>query len=100
MLKRTLILIGITCFIASCNSTKVPNVVGQESSYARGILKGQGFEVEAIDKVEDGVQAGQVLNQEPSAETSIKKGSKIKLIIAKIPVYEIKGSLILIDSKI
>lgn len=100
MLKKLLLLVSIASVLISCNSVKVPNVVGEEASYARGILKGQGFEVETIDKVEDGVQPGQVLSQEPSAEASKNKGTKVKLIIAKSPIHQVKGSLTLVDSDI
>ncbi|MBE9216805.1 PASTA domain-containing protein [Plectonema cf. radiosum LEGE 06105] len=100
MFKKILLPVSLAFFITSCNNAKVPNVVGQEASYARGIIKGQGFETEVIEKIEDGIQPGQVLSQEPIAEASIKKGSKIKLTITKPPVYELKGSVRLLDSEI
>lgn len=100
MFKKILLPVSLAFFITSCNNVKVPNVVGQEASYASGIVKGQGFEVEVIEKVEDEVKPGQVLNQEPTADSSTKKGSKIKLTIAKPPVYQVKGAVRLIDSKI
>ncbi|WP_052672457.1 PASTA domain-containing protein [Aliterella atlantica] len=99
-MKKLIPLIGIMLLLTSCNSTKVPNVVGEEAGYARGILKGQGFEVETIEKVEEDVQPGQVLSQQPSAEASTNKGSKIKLTVAKSPIHQIKGSLTLVDSDI
>lgn len=88
MLKNLLILTTIMFLATSCNDVKVPNIVGEEANYARGLLKGKGFEVETIERVEDGVQPGQVLSQEPPAEASTNKGSKINLIIAKSPVYQ------------
>jgi hypothetical protein len=100
MFKKMVVLISVAFILTACNSTKVPSVVGQEASYAQGILKGQDFEVEVTEKVEDGVKPGQVLSQEPSAQTSVNKGSKVKLIVAKSPTYQIKGSLRLVDSKI
>lgn len=100
MFKKLLLLIGTVIVLTSCNSAKVPKVVGEEASYARGILKGQGFEVEITEKVAENVQPGQVLNQEPQAEASINKGSKIRLTIAKSPIYQIKGNISLIDSDI
>jgi PASTA domain len=81
-------------------TAKVPSVVGQESTYAAGILKGQGFEVETVEKVEEDVKPGQVLEQQPNPESNAKKGSKIKLIVAKLPVYKVQGEFILIDSNI
>lgn len=100
MLKKFLSIISIMLLITSCNSAKVPNVVGEEASYARGILKGQGFEVETTEKIEEEVQPGQVLSQEPNAEASTNKGSKIKITVAKSPVYQIKGNITLVDSDI
>lgn len=100
MLKKLLLLTTIAFLVTSCNNVEVPNIVGEEASYARGILKGKGFEVETTERVEDGVKPGQVLSQEPPAEASTNKGSKINLIIAKSPVYQVKGSVTLIDSDI
>lgn len=88
MLKKSLFLTTIAFLVTSCNNVKVPNIVSEEANYARGILKGKGFEVETTERVEDGVQPGQVLSQEPPAEASTNKGSKINLIIAKSPVYQ------------
>lgn len=106
--KKIIFLSGCVLFLGLASTlswtayttSKVPGVVGQDASYAMGILKGQGFEVETVEKIEDGVQPGQVLNQEPTAESREKKGGTIKLIVAKPPVYSIQGSLTLIDSDI
>ena len=100
MYRKLLVLPALAFMLTSCNTVTVPNVVGEEASYAKGILKGQGFEIEVSEKIEDGVRPGQVLNQEPSAQLSTKKGSKVKLFVAKSPVYTISGSLKLVDSDI
>lgn len=100
MLNKLLIAIAVSFILTSCNSAKVPSVIGQEASYARGILKGQGFEIEVTDKVEDGVKPGQVLSQEPSAQASVDKGSKVKLVVAKPPIFQVKGAVRLVDSDI
>ncbi len=100
MLKQWLLLVTVSFILTSCNSAKVPAVVGQEASYAKGILKGQGFDVEVTDKIEDGVKPGQVLSQDPSAQASVDKGSKVKLVIAKSPIYQVKGAVKLVDSDI
>lgn len=43
MLKKLLLLTTIAFLITSCNNVEVPNIVGEEASYARGILKGKGL---------------------------------------------------------
>lgn len=90
----------LLAFVAGCNSIKVSNVTGEDIGYAKGILKGQGFEVEVIEETDAEIPSGQVLSQEPAAETSLKKGELVRLVVAKSPIYSLKGTITLIDSDI
>jgi hypothetical protein len=90
----------LVIFFWSSLHSKVPDVVGQEIDYARGIIQGKEFEVEVLEQVDENLKEGQIISQEPSSGKSLMKGKAIKLTVAKLPVYEIKGSFELFDSDI
>ena len=88
-------------------SIEIPDVSGMTITKAENKLEEAGFEVATkIQKeVNDKVEEGKVIETDPSAGRTIKKGSKIKLIVSKgskkltiedytgKDYYEIKGKL-------
>lgn len=103
MIKKTsvnIIISFLLVFLNGCGKIKVASVAGEELGYAKGILVGQGLQVKTVEKEMDDVPEGQVLTQDPSPETSIKKGELVTLTIAKSPLYDIGGSIRLVDSSL
>ena len=88
-------------------SIEIPDVSGMTVTKAENKLEEAGFEVATKIKkeVNDKVEEGKVIETDPSAGRTIKKGSKIKLIVSKgskkltiedytgKDYYEIKGKL-------
>jgi PASTA domain len=98
MFASPLIIAGLLLLTTGCNSANVPNVVGQQSDYAKGVAEGQGFVVETTEAPGAGVPAGQVLAQDPVAGSTATKGSVVKLTLAS--GYELRGVVKLVDVSI
>jgi serine/threonine-protein kinase len=76
-------LVNIT---VSNGKATVPDVVGKSESEAKSQLQqAGGFDV-TVDTVEDGtVSPGTVVDQKPSAGTKVKRGSTVRITVAKAP---------------
>ncbi len=99
-MKRILLCCYLLC---ACNSVKVPDVKGQKLDFAKGLLKGQNLEVQVCEKETNDRDPGEIIEQAPLPNTSVKKGDTIQLVVAKslpIETYTLTGSLTLIASGI
>ena len=81
--------------ISCSNQLALPDVVGEDVQFARGILIGEDLLVSVQDEVVSGVPVGQVLRSEPESGSEVDPGSEIVLYVAKSPEYEILGSFTL-----
>lgn len=64
----------------------VPNVVGIDLSTAKSIITSSGLDVGDISyKYSDTVSQGQVISQDPEADSKVKDGSKVNLVVSKGP---------------
>ncbi len=72
---------------------------GQNVESVREILVAQGFKVIVSEKLEENLASGKIIKQYPNPGTTLNKGSVVKLVVAKAPVYSIKGSFALTDSE-
>ncbi len=63
----------------------VPNVVGHPQSDAESTLKALEFDVNVIQSFDASVPAGYVINQDPKADSSQKKGVRVTIIVSKGP---------------
>ena len=63
----------------------VPNVVGQSRSSAQTTLENAGFSVDVTEQESTDVTAGDVISQNPTANTSAGKGSTVSITVAKAP---------------
>jgi beta-lactam-binding protein with PASTA domain len=63
---------------------QVPSVVGQDKSTASGTLQGKGFNV-TVQPVTSNQPKDQVISQNPSAGTTVDKGSRVTLLVSKGP---------------
>lgn len=63
----------------------VPNVVGHPRSDAETALKDLEFEVNVIQSYDASVPEGYVINQNPKADSSQKKGVTVTIIVSKGP---------------
>jgi serine/threonine-protein kinase len=65
-------------------TTTVPDVTGQTAGAAVGILSGAGFKVaQQTTNVNQQSQDGQVVSQNPSAGTTVNKGSTVTITVGK-----------------
>jgi hypothetical protein len=92
------LILGIGWFLNT--RTTVPDVVGEQIAYAEGILKGKDLDVKIIEQVEDNIQPGQIITQNPEPSSFFPKGEVVELTVAKAPSYTLQGSLTLYDSDI
>ena len=84
--------------ISCSNQLALPDVVGEDVQFARGILIGEDLLVSVQDEVVSGVPVGQVLRSEPESGSKVDPGSEIVLYVAKSPEYEIRGEFTLMDT--
>jgi serine/threonine-protein kinase len=60
----------------------VPPVVGKDKDAARGALQDAGFKV-TVEKQESDAPKNQVISQDPPANTTVNKGSRVTITISK-----------------
>ena len=90
--------LGIVGFFGT--HTRIPDVTGQQVSYAEGILKGKELEIKVTEQIEENITPGQIITQVPDPQSFLLKGKEVQVTIAKAPTYTITGSMLLIDSDI
>lgn len=61
----------------------VPDVLGKTAEDARTLLVTAGFKVEEEEEYDEEVEAGQVISQTPSGNTSAAKGSTVTIVVSK-----------------
>jgi len=61
----------------------VPNVVGLSYDQAFRILTDQGFKVDRRDRFSPDVAQGDVMDQDPNADTKVPKGSTVEVIVSR-----------------
>jgi hypothetical protein len=100
--------------LASTNSTKgsivkltvsklpkLPKLVNIPLEDAKKILSDLKLSPQVVEfKTTEAFESGRVMSQTPLPDTPIKEGEKVQLVIAKAPVYKIKGTFTLYDSDI
>lgn len=62
--------------------TKVPKIIGMEYEEAEEEIKKYNLQAEKIDKVSKTVEKGIVIEQEPTENTEIKAGEKVKIYVS------------------
>jgi len=65
--------------------TPVPNVVGMTQEAAEDALGNAGFVTEIVNVFSDTVPAGEVVSQDPEADTEVSPGSTITLFVSQGP---------------
>jgi eukaryotic-like serine/threonine-protein kinase len=63
----------------------VPSVVGQSRESATATLQSAGFAVDVTDQVSSDTASGNVISQNPTADTEAGKGSTVTITVAKAP---------------
>ena len=73
----------------------VPDVVGQSQSNAKSALQAAGFTPNVTQQTSSTVNAGNVISENPSANTQLAVGSTVTIVVAKAPttakVPDVKG---------
>jgi len=70
--------------LAPVGQTNVPNLVGKKQQDAENELKAAGLAIgETRQEFRDGVPAGQVISQNPAANSKVNQQTKVSLIISK-----------------
>jgi len=81
VIKGTVVHINVS---RGAKPVPVPDVTGQPFLNAKGMLEGQGFQVERTD-VQSDLPKGVVAAETPSAGTDVPRGTKITLSVSKGP---------------
>ncbi len=63
----------------------VPNVVGRTQAAAVSLLENAGFVAEVVEREDDSVDSGQVIEQNPAANTQADKGSIVQIVVSVGP---------------
>lgn len=84
---------GMKKFVEGGKDVKIPNVVGEKEEDAKSKLEALGLKVLEVTEESD-QEKGIVLKVDPSADTTVKSGSEVKLTISggasqvKVPNFE------------
>ncbi|EGT3614679.1 Stk1 family PASTA domain-containing Ser/Thr kinase [Clostridium perfringens] len=73
--------IGMKKFVEGGKDVKIPNVVGEKAEDAKSKLEALGLKVLEVTEESD-QEKGIVLKVDPSADTTVKEGSEVKLTIS------------------
>ena len=79
------ILAGLLFWFASSlrtDTAEVPSTIGLTRAEAEQLLTDQGFEVAVTEEPNASVDAGRVISQDPAAQTTVDKGSTVKLVVS------------------
>lgn len=85
--------LGMKKFVEGGKDVKIPNVVGEKEEDAKSKLEALGLKVLEVTEESD-QEKGIVLKVDPSADTTVKAGSEVKLTISggvsqvKVPNFE------------
>lgn len=80
---------------------KLPKLVNIPLEDAKKILSDLKLSPQVVEfKTTEAFESGRVMSQTPLPDTPIKEGEKVQLVIAKAPIYKIKGTFTLYDSDI
>ncbi|MGI8711699.1 MAG: Stk1 family PASTA domain-containing Ser/Thr kinase [Solirubrobacteraceae bacterium] len=87
---------GVTLLVSSGQpQISVPDVRGDTQSAATSKLTGAGFNVNPTTQTSTGVPAGNVISQNPGADSNATRGSTVTLVVAQAPamvnVPSVKG---------
>ncbi|MGH2793710.1 MAG: PASTA domain-containing protein [Actinomycetota bacterium] len=80
------VLASIPLLTGALAQVDVPNVVGAQKAAAQATLEKAGFKVTTETENHPEVPIGVVIRTDPAADTSIRKGSTVKLIVSLGPV--------------
>lgn len=83
--------------VSSCGGVEVPDAVGENVDYARGLLIGAGLEVSVEEDEQVDVPEGQVMSQTPAAGAKAREGDTVTLRVAVSPEFSLKGEFTLLD---
>jgi serine/threonine-protein kinase len=76
----------VEIFVSSGKPLKaVPDVVGQSQSNAKSTLQSAGFNTNVTQQTSSTVKAGNVISENPSANTQLAVGSTVTIVVAKAP---------------
>jgi serine/threonine-protein kinase len=80
---------------AGAGQATVPNVVGRTQAAAVSLLENAGFVAEVVEREDDSVPPGQVIAQDPAANTEAEKGSVVQIAVsvgpAAVEVPDVSG---------
>ena len=93
MFVTILAMVTISC----ASQVTIPDVIGEDVQFARGILIGEDLLVSVEDEIISEVPVGQVIRSKPESGSKVDPGSEIVLYVAKSPEYEIRGGFTLFD---
>ena len=80
--KNSTVLLTVSLGEKPSEKAVVPNVVGLNRANAVSKLETRNFKVEEIEEFSD-IQAGNVISQTPTANTSHKKGTSVTIVVSK-----------------
>ena len=97
--RRTFALVAI-CIVGlattGCGtSVRVPEIIGTDEGYAKGLLIGANLEPVVVEEPVLDVPAGEVLRQTPAPGTEVNEASEVTLVVAVSPEFEIIGTFTL-----
>ncbi len=89
-----LVTLTISADVADPNSQAVvPKVTGVSEAEARRLIEEAGLLVGTVESRESNTEAGNVIEQLPSARTGVEKGSKVNIVVSKGPVTPTQAPL-------
>ena len=94
----SIIVLILTVLVGACSDqdsdadlNRVPNVVGSEESFARGVIVGAGLGVEVSRSGESG-SPGVVLGQIPAAGSMVESTTVVTLVVPAEPITTVSAA--------
>lgn len=90
----------LAVLVSACSAgVEVPDAIGAEEGYARGLMVGAGFTVAIESEVQSGVPPGQILRQTPAPGEVADAETTVTLVVSESPAIEISGTFTLNEGK-
>lgn len=84
--------------LAACSGgVAVPDVVGEQVDFARGVIRGAGLETLVEEERTTEIEEGVVMSQIPEAGDSLAEGGVVRLVVAIPDALSVEGSFVLFD---
>ncbi len=98
--KMVLTMMAAALTLAACGGAEtvaVPEIVGEEEGFARGVLIGRGLSAVVVEEEVLDVPEGQILRQEPASGEEVDVESDVTIYVAVSPRFEVIGTFTLTD---